>query len=394
MSDERDLLYYNPANYVVDVIGEGRAATMGSMAAAIPAQQSMWRQLEPGEVTLLNYSSACARAAQGGNHQKNATETVTDFSCFGMRFLQIIRGGTVYYYVANHPAVIRPTGLAMNPIPHLTPTTPVQPHQMQPSPPQTPVQPRQHPTTPTMTPVQPRPLPTKTDKIPVTPRPLPTTPTMTPARGGAPAPSLGESVNNEGTDEDITDYGMGAVPHWFGLGGDTNDLGGDTNDLGALGDASTDQQNADAVAMNNSLADHGYKLADQYLYKAFQTDVGLTPDGFPGTQTMQELKDVLFAQGIEMANVPIYPWLANCAAGSGDACYDGINAPLLSDWAPGSTASPPPPALPPPPNPNTLPTTVVTGSASKSNAGIVIIGATAAAVASVLGWRYYKKHRR
>jgi hypothetical protein len=172
------------------------------------------------------------------------------------------------------------------------------------------------------------------------------------------------------------------APHWPSLAGVKR----------GVGDAATDQQNADAVAMNNSLADHGYKQADQYLYKAFQTDVGLTPDGFPGAKTMQELKDVLFAMGVEMANVPVYPWLSSGG-------YDGTNAPLWGDWAPGQPApggATPPPAPPPPAQQsNVLSTTTVTGDTSKkSNAGVIIVGATAAAVAGALGWRYYKKHRR
>jgi hypothetical protein len=85
------------------------------------------------------------------------------------------------------------------------------------------------------------------------------------------------------------------------------------------------QTQADASAMNNALIAHGYKITDQGLYRAFQTDAGLTADGFPGTNTMNELHAVLFANGITMADVPIYPWLSS-------GRYDGVNAPTASQW--------------------------------------------------------------
>jgi hypothetical protein len=82
---------------------------------------------------------------------------------------------------------------------------------------------------------------------------------------------------------------------------------------------------ADAVAMNNALLAHGYKISDQPIYRTFQSDAGLTADGFPGRNTMSELQDVLFAMGVEIAPVPIYPWLASGG-------YDGVNAPTAAQW--------------------------------------------------------------
>lgn len=94
------------------------------------------------------------------------------------------------------------------------------------------------------------------------------------------------------------------------------------------------QTQADATAMNNALIAHGYKKSDMGLYEAFQADAGLTADGYPGTNTMNELQAVLFAMGVEIAPVPIYPW----AVGA----YDGVNAPLASQWDPSAPASAPP----------------------------------------------------
>lgn len=107
----------------------------------------------------------------------------------------------------------------------------------------------------------------------------------------------------------------------------------------------TSAEQAAATAMNNALIAHGYKAADQGLYRAFQSQEGLTPDGFPGTLTMQYLKDVLFSMGVEIAPVKIYPWTA---AGG----YDGVNAPTQVEWYGG--------------NGQTLPVIVVPGTPSTS----------------------------
>jgi hypothetical protein len=81
-----------------------------------------------------------------------------------------------------------------------------------------------------------------------------------------------------------------------------------------------------AVAMNNALILHGYRLYDQAIYKAFQRAAGSSvPDGFPGTSTMGKLQSALSTLGLPLANVPIYPWKATGG-------YDGKNAPLASDW--------------------------------------------------------------
>jgi len=103
---------------------------------------------------------------------------------------------------------------------------------------------------------------------------------------------------------------------------------------------------AAAVAMTNALNAHGYKLADQPLYKQFQTLAKTTADGFPGTGTMALLKSVLSSMSppLPMPNVPIYPWKA--APG-----YDGVNAPTLQQWtgqAPGPVVVTPGQAVPTP----------------------------------------------
>jgi hypothetical protein len=81
-----------------------------------------------------------------------------------------------------------------------------------------------------------------------------------------------------------------------------------------------------AVAMNNALIAHGYRQYDQVIYKAFQKAAGYaTQDGFPGSGTMGKLQSALATMGLPLASVPIYPWKASGA-------YDGVNAPLSSDW--------------------------------------------------------------
>jgi hypothetical protein len=88
-----------------------------------------------------------------------------------------------------------------------------------------------------------------------------------------------------------------------------------------------------AIAMNNALLAHGYKQRDQPLYRAFQSAAGLTPDGFPGTGTMNALFNVLAAAGQLPAPVKIYPWLRSGG-------FDGVNAPTLAEWTGGAAPTP------------------------------------------------------
>jgi hypothetical protein len=105
--------------------------------------------------------------------------------------------------------------------------------------------------------------------------------------------------------------------------------------------ASAPSLQASAIAMNNALLAHGYKQADQGLYRAFETAAGLTPDGFPGTNTMGKLQQVLSAAGVQMAPVKIYPWLAS-------GTYDGVNAPTMAEWTGGGGGAAPAPVQPAP----------------------------------------------
>jgi hypothetical protein len=88
---------------------------------------------------------------------------------------------------------------------------------------------------------------------------------------------------------------------------------------------------AAAVAMASALNAHGYKLADQPIYKAFQKAAGTTQDGFPGTGTMGLLAKALASMTppLPMPNVPIYPW----RSAPGTSGYDGVNAPTWVQWS-------------------------------------------------------------
>jgi|SRR5579872_173145 len=102
---------------------------------------------------------------------------------------------------------------------------------------------------------------------------------------------------------------------------------------------------AAAIAMANALNAHGYRQADQGLYRAFQTAAKTTADGFPGTGTMALLKSVLstMAPPVPMPNVPIYPWRAKTPSGAtGAAAYDGVNAPTYAQWTGGAAPAPAP----------------------------------------------------
>jgi hypothetical protein len=92
-----------------------------------------------------------------------------------------------------------------------------------------------------------------------------------------------------------------------------------------MGASYSSDEIAAAVAVNDALNAHGYNVGDQPLYKAFQRAAGLTVDGFPGAVMMDNLHLVLQAAGVTPADVPSYPWKST-------GSYDGVNAPLLSEW--------------------------------------------------------------
>lgn len=152
----------------------------------------------------------------------------------------------------------------------------------------------------------------------------------------------------------------------------------------------TEMQNA-AKAVNDALSLHGYCQTDQPLYKAYQVAAGLTPDGFPGRNTMVSLQAALSFAGIAPANVTIYPWTAD-ANGGGDAAYDGVNAPTLAQWT--SCSGGPSPVTPPP---GVLPPVPVSPPASTSSSGVgplpYIIGAVVVAGA-LAAYTYSKKRKR
>lgn len=125
---------------------------------------------------------------------------------------------------------------------------------------------------------------------------------------------------------------------------------------------------AAAIAMNQALSAHGYKQADQGLYRAFQSAAGLTADGFPGTGTMSALQDALAQSGITIAAVKVYPWHSSGA-------YDGVNAPTLAEWQ-GGGVSPSPSPSPPLPSPTPTPTKPATASMSTgATVGVVALAA-------------------
>jgi peptidoglycan hydrolase-like protein with peptidoglycan-binding domain len=110
-----------------------------------------------------------------------------------------------------------------------------------------------------------------------------------------------------------------------------------------------------AVAMASALNAHGYKQADQGLYKAFQAAAGTTADGYPGTGTMGRLRTTLASVGLPMPDVKIYVWKSM----PGTSGYDGINAPTWQEW---SGTAPAVPAWYPPPAPGPYAPAVAPGA--------------------------------
>ena len=101
-----------------------------------------------------------------------------------------------------------------------------------------------------------------------------------------------------------------------------------------------------AVAMASALNAHGYKQADQPIYRAFQKAAGTSQDGFPGTGTMGLLRNALasIAPPVPMPNVPIYPWHSK----PGTSGYDGVNAPTWLQWTGQALPTPGPAPAPTP----------------------------------------------
>src|SRR5262249_46315397 len=103
-----------------------------------------------------------------------------------------------------------------------------------------------------------------------------------------------------------------------------------------------------------------------------------TADGYPGTNTMNALKSALSDAGITMAPVTIYPW----HAGPG---YDGVNAPSIEEWEPGSAA---------------MTSNADAASADASGPsfwaqyGNYVIGTAALAGAAAIGYVLYKEHKK
>jgi hypothetical protein len=83
-----------------------------------------------------------------------------------------------------------------------------------------------------------------------------------------------------------------------------------------------------AEAMYRALADHGYNVADQPIYKAFQASQKIAADGFPGPGTIGKLKAALAGRGLPALNVKTYPWKSM----PGTSGYNGTNAPTLAEW--------------------------------------------------------------
>lgn len=126
---------------------------------------------------------------------------------------------------------------------------------------------------------------------------------------------------------------------------------------------------AAATAMYNALQANGYRRLDQPIYAGYQLSAGtLTVDAFPGTNTMNSLKATLAGMGITMSSsIPIYPWLATTASGAtGQAAYDGVNAPTWAQWTGQGTAP------------------AAATSSTASMVGIGVVAAIAVAVAAVI----------
>jgi hypothetical protein len=78
-----------------------------------------------------------------------------------------------------------------------------------------------------------------------------------------------------------------------------------------------------------------YRIEDMETYKAFQRAARVTSDGMPGKGTMDRLKGVLSAMGLQLpAGIPIYPWKTSGG-------FHHPNAPEMREWNPAGIPAPP-----------------------------------------------------
>ena len=143
-----------------------------------------------------------------------------------------------------------------------------------------------------------------------------------------------------------------------------------------------------ALAMNVALGTHGYKLADQALYRAFQKAVGITADGFPGTGTMGKLSATLATLGLSLAPVKVYPWKSM----PGTSGYNGVNAPTWQEWTGQAAPVPgPTPIAPVPPSPGPLPAPPIPSPPNVTPNVSTVLQQTAVAMRNALDMNGYRK---
>jgi hypothetical protein len=125
-------------------------------------------------------------------------------------------------------------------------------------------------------------------------------------------------------------------------------------------------------------------VAFQNAYNASGLPGQLTLDGQYGPNTQRALQNTLDEAQNDAGAGPSESAPSNCFPEYGqEPSIPKLDRPVA------------PPPAPAPPSTTTTTTTTVTGDAAKkSNAGVIIVAATATAVAGTLGYRYWKKHRR
>ena len=160
--------------------------------------------------------------------------------------------------------------------------------------------------------------------------------------------------------------------------------------MAGIGDARLDA----AILMNDALAAHGYNVADQDSYRAFQAAAGLKSDGFPGSGTMSALFATLDAAGIGRANVPVYAWTTAGGWGGSNAPSEAAwNQPLSAVSSPGYVA-----AVSGGGGTLNVPTVVIHGGTTPSDGdnrtALIVVGLVAAAAVAYGVARYMSKKKR
>ena len=398
-----DVLYANPAEYVVDVIG---------MGVPLPSRGgSGYRKLTADEWTLLQNCPECIGALNQAKWVNNSplnaygqhTSQVefAQFSCMGMQFIRVANpaiSGPAITSVWNHPAPITVTGLkgipSMSTTPHLEPAGVGAYHP----------NPWRQLSVSEITLLHQYCPQFKTQFTTVRPQIVNGAQVWHLTCGGY---AIMVQASTSGTFWYVYNHpgqlvfnmkqyerpavpsrtALRGVPHWVGAGSSSDE------GVGAYVALPNPQNRPEISAAIDFLAYYDANgcsrsslpvvVALQNAYNASGLPGQLTTDGEYGPNTQRALQNVMDEAQADAGAGPSQQAPANCFPE-----YGSVPSIPALDVTPAS----PTPATPS--GTYTAPVTTVTGDTGQSNKAMLLIGGAVAAVAAGGGYYYWKKHKR